>query len=100
MRGSKQNVVSARPRFSVLVGDRRRCGNGGKAGAFGAPAFPSSCGNHPEKVAEGHLVGFPQLRPFPERFSPAEFSVKIGSSNEAAPGCRLGPIPVSSTYFL
>jgi hypothetical protein len=33
---------------------------------FSAPAFPSSGGNHQEKVAEGLLCRFPRLRQFPQ----------------------------------
>ena len=40
----------------MVIDRRRRWGNGGKAGAVLAEAFPSSCGNHQEKVAEGILV--------------------------------------------
>jgi hypothetical protein len=39
--------------------------------------FQAACGNHQEKFAEGILVGFPQLRPFPQRFPPADFGVRI-----------------------
>jgi hypothetical protein len=42
---------------SILIGSGRACGKCGKAEAFFAEAFPSSCENpHQEKAAKGHRL--------------------------------------------
>ena len=42
-------------------------GTVGKPERFLRRLFQAACGNHQEKVAEGHLCRFPQLRQFPQR---------------------------------
>ena len=72
--GSKRNVVFASLGFFQKVRNEAAVGAVGTVGKperFLRRLFQAACGNHQEEVAEGHLCRFPQLRQFPQRFSPA-----------------------------
>jgi hypothetical protein len=79
--------------FCKEEGRRRRCGNGGKAGAVLRRLLQTACGNHRKEVAEGHLYRFPQLWPFPQRFAPRGFPLvqRFLFQKKKAPGCPLEP---------
>jgi hypothetical protein len=71
---------------------RRCCGNGGKAGAVFAQAFPNSLWESSRRSAEGHLSRFPQLWPFPQHVFARRFLFGAWYlKKKKAPGCRLEP---------
>src|SRR5437870_1005878 len=71
--GSKRNVVFTSRVFSELLTAVGAVVTVGKPQRFLRRLFQAARGNHKERIAEGLLCRFPQLRQFPQRVPPAVF---------------------------
>ena len=71
--GSKRNVVFTSRVFSELLTAVGAVVTVVKPQRFLRRLFQAARGNHKERIAEGLLCRFPQLRQFPQRVPPAVF---------------------------
>jgi hypothetical protein len=72
-RGSKRNVVFTSRVFSESLTAVGAVVTVGKPQRFLRRLFQAARGNHQERIAEGLLCRFPQLRQFPQRVPPGVF---------------------------
>ncbi len=78
--------------FSNEESRRRRCGNGGKVGAFFAKAFPNSLWKSSQKkLPKATVVDFHSCGGFHSAFRRALFVLRFGLQKEEAPGYSLEP---------